>query len=181
MGVNEQRQHRPDETTSRSATARVGVAQRLIEGAPGLAEARQLYDDLVAAGISPDRIMLVGRDLTPATRESDRWATVSVAGKGALPGLITGALVGGLLRLTGLVDPTVSDGWLIFAAALLGTVLGAIVAVISHGMLATRRAAARASQVNVSHVDLLVDAELADHAARLLREQAPEHPAGNGR
>jgi hypothetical protein len=180
MSVSEQR-HRPGTAAGRTATARVGVAQRLIEGAPRLSEAQRLHDELVAAGVSADRIILVGRDLAPAARQSDRWETVTVASRGALPGLITGALVGGLLRVTGLVDPTVSDGWLIFAAALIGAVLGAVVAVIGHGMLATRRAAARASLVNVGHVDLLVDADLADHVARLRNEQSLGDPAGTDR
>jgi hypothetical protein len=180
MSVGEQR-HRPQMTGSRTATARVGVAQRLIEGAPRLPEAQRLRDGLVAAGIPADRIILVSRDLTPAARESHRWGTGTVASRGALPGLITGALVGGLLRLTGLVDPTVSDGWLIFAAALLGATLGAVVAVIGHGMLVTRRAGARASLVNVGHVDLLVDADLADHAARLRNEQQFDNHTGSAR
>jgi hypothetical protein len=180
MSVSEQ-QHRPGTAVGRTATARVGVAQRLIEGAPRLSEAQRLHDELVAAGVSADRIALVGRGLAPAARQSDRWETVTVASRGALPGLITGALVGGLLRVTGLVDPTVSDGWLIFAAALTGAVLGAVVAVIGHGMLATRRAAARASLVNVGHVDLLVDADLADHVARLRNEQSLGDPTGTDR
>ena len=100
-----------DGDTSR-ADVRVGVAQRLIDSTGRYPQVQRLREHLVAAGISAERVQVVGRDLTLAGPRSGRWTTIDAASRATLPGLIVGALVGWILRLTGLVTSDVrTAGW----------------------------------------------------------------------
>ena len=155
-----------DGDTSR-ADVRVGVAQRLIDSNGRYPEVQRLREHLVAAGIPAERVQVVGRDLTLAGPRSGRWTTIDAASRAALPGLIVGALVGWILRLTGLVTSDVAPGWVVFAAALIGAVIGAIVGVLGRGLVAGRRDAAQNFPMRVGRFGLLVDADVADQAARL--------------
>ena len=155
-----------DGDTSR-AGVRIGVAQRLIDSGGRYPEVQRLREQLVAAGIPAERVQVVGRDLTPAGPRSGRWTTIDAASRAALPGLIAGALVGWILRLTGLVTSDVAPGWVVFAAALIGTVVGAVVGVLGRGVVAGRLDTPRNSPMRVGWFGLLVDADMADQAARL--------------
>lgn len=149
--------------------ARVGVARRLIAAADDQAAAQRAQHYLAEAGIASDRVTIVGRNLTAAQPVGAR-TTAQAAARGAVPGAVVGALVGVFLRVSDLVTSDMPLVWLTVTAALCGMVVGAIVVVLGYGLSAGRRAAQQNSLMHVGQFDLLVDAELADEAARLLHE-----------
>ncbi|WP_328474387.1 hypothetical protein OHA21_15030 [Actinoplanes sp. NBC_00393] len=174
MRTESGRQNRNDTSSatefgSPDPDARVGVARRLIAAAEDQAAAQRARNYLVQAGIATERVTIVGRNFSAAQPAGAR-TTAQAAARGALPGAVVGALVGAALRGSDLVTSEMPLGWLTVTAAVCGVVVGAIIAVLSYGLLAGRRAAQLQGLTHIGRFDLLVDAEVADEAARLLHE-----------
>jgi hypothetical protein len=157
--------------------ARVGVTQRLLGGAGQFPAAQRMRERLLSAGLPADRVIIVGRDHSPVDQPADQRSSTRAAARGAVPGLLVGALVGWLLRVTEVVVSDVPLGGLTVAAALLGATLGAVIAVVGYGLRAVRRVETGRTPMKAGRFELLIDADLADRAARLLRE-TPQEPYG---
>ncbi|WP_199516650.1 general stress protein [Nucisporomicrobium flavum] len=159
-----------DHQPARSA-AQLGVAQRVIAVHEDHAEAERTVQALAEAGIPAGRTSIVGRGLTFADRGTGRLSTGEVTARGAVSGLIVGALTGWLLGLFDLVTSSVSTWWLVVNAAALGAVLGATIALVGYAATRGRRSFSTPPTLTASHYDVLVDADLADHAVRVLTER----------
>lgn len=150
------------------AEMRAGAVWRLIATAQDQSVAQRAHDWLTDQGLPDDRIVIVGRDLRPATA-SDARTTVQVAARGAVSGLIVGVLVGVVLGQTGLINSNLPLGWL--TAALAGAMIGGIAGVLGYGLSASRPTT-QAEVFSVGDFDVLVDVDVADEAERVLHRAA---------
>ncbi|MEU4214163.1 general stress protein [Actinoplanes sp. NPDC026623] len=153
------------------SAAQVGVAQRAIAVHEDHDEAERTVRALAEAGIPAGRTSIVGRGLAFADRGTGRLSTGEVTARGAVSGLIIGALTGWLLGLFDLVTASVSTWWLILNAAALGAMLGATIALVGYAATGGRRSFSTGPTLTASHFDVLVDASLADQAVRVLAER----------
>lgn len=151
-----------------AADARVGVAQRVVAVHPDHESAEQTVQALVDAGLPAHRATIVGRGLITVDRITGQLSTADVTARGAVSGLVVGALVGSLLGTFDLIIATVPVVWLAVNAAILGSVLGAVTALLGYAATQGRRSFATHSGITASHYDVQVDADLADQAVRLL-------------
>ncbi|HET6530082.1 MAG TPA: general stress protein [Actinoplanes sp.] len=152
--------------------ARVGVAQRVIAVHRDHDAAWQTVQKLSDGGFPAHRATIVGRDLAVVERVTGQLSTADVTRRGALSGVVIGALTGWILGLVDLIAPTVPVAWLILNAAILGAVLGAATGLLAYAFTHGRRSVSTPSGITASHYDVQVDAELADRAVRVLQDKA---------
>ena len=168
----------PKPSTPLGAPARVGVAQRVIATHPDHAGAVRTLGFLTQADFPADRATVVGRGLTFVERGTGQLPTAGVCGRGALSGLVIGGLTGWLVGLVDLVTPSVATWWLTVNTAVLGAVLGAVTALVGYAATRGRRSFTTTPILRASQYDVQVDADLADHAVRLLAEA--QRPSRDG-
>lgn len=156
---------------------RVGVAQRSIALHVDYPAAARTVERLREAGFPIERSVVLGSALRAVSRAQGRLSTADVTGRGALSGLLVGAAIGWLLCLFGLTDDALSAWWLVAIAAVLGPVLGAVVALLGYVVTWGRRSFAPDGAVRVGRYEVAVDADLADQAMRMLHSTA----SGDGR
>ena len=152
---------------------RVGLARRVIAVHDSHDAAERTIRKLADADFPVERAAIVGRDLTTVQRVTGLLSTPEVAARGALSGVVIGALTGWLLAVVDLITPTVAVAWLTINAAILGAVLGAVTGLLGYVFTRGRRSVATTSAITAAHYDVTVDAELADRAARLLADDGP--------
>jgi hypothetical protein len=143
----------------------LGVAQRVIAVHEDHDGAERTVQTLTEAGLPAERMAVVGRGLTFVERATGWLSTAEVTRRGALSGLVIGGLTGWLFDL---LTSSVSTWWLAVNAAILGAVLGAVSALLGYVITRGRRSFSTTPTLTVSHYDVLVDADLADQAARIL-------------
>jgi F0F1-type ATP synthase assembly protein I len=160
---------RPDDN---GPDIRVGISQRTIASYPWYADATKAVDRLRGEDFPIDRAAVAGRGLQPVEQATGRVSMRSAAVRAAISGAIVGALIGWLLGLFTLVTPRIGGAWVIVVAAVLGAVLAAAVALIGYKATGGRRQVSALRAVRAEHYDVLVDADLADRAATLLRRAA---------
>jgi hypothetical protein len=153
---------------SEPTVTKVGVAQRVIAVHEDHHEAQRTVQTLTEGGLPAERTAVVGRGLTFVEQGTGRLSTAEVTRRGAVSGLVIGGLTGSLLGVFNLVTPSVATWWLAVNAAVLGAVLGAVTALLGYVITHGHRTFATAPNVTASHYDVLVDAELADQAVRML-------------
>jgi hypothetical protein len=144
---NDSRQEQRNHATA-DLEPRAGAAQRLIGGAEHYPAAQRIQERLCTEGFPADRIMIIGRELTVAKHVPRGRSTVRAAVRGTGPGLLTGALVGWLSPLTGLVTEDVSAAWLTAVTAWAGAVLSALIAVLGYALSSPHRSNAAPVQAH---------------------------------
>lgn len=154
--------------SSEPATTRLGVAQRVVAVHEDHDGAQRTVRALTEGGLPAERMVVVGRGLTFAERGTGLLSTPEVTRRGALSGLIIGGLTGWLLGVFDLLTSSVSTWWLVVNAAILGALLGAVTALIGYVINRGQRSFSAAPTLTAAHFDVLVDADLADQAARML-------------
>ncbi|GAA4613386.1 hypothetical protein GCM10023195_57870 [Actinoallomurus liliacearum] len=124
--------------------------------------AAQRAVDILAGGDFPvEHVTIVGSGLRLEERVLGRWTV----GKALLAGLSSGAWVGLLIGLVfWIVSPWHAGA--VVSAIILGAIFGAVFAGVAHGV--RRQAFASMSAVVADRYDVLVDAEFAAEARRLL-------------
>jgi hypothetical protein len=165
-----------DHDRTQPPAATLGVAQRVIAAHGDHGSALRTVQTLTEGGLPGERVVVVGRGLTFVERGTGWLSTAEVTGRGALSGLVTGGLTGWLLAVFDLLTASVSTWWLAVNAAILGAALGAIIALIGYAGTRGQRSFSTAPTLTASHFDVLVDADLADQAARTLAAAQPAPP-----
>ena len=157
--------------------AQVSVAMRTVGSYERYGEAEQAMNRLAERDFPIERAMIVGRDLEVVERVTGTITAAVATGRGALFGLVIGALTGWLIGLLNLVDPLVAAFWLAVNTALLGAILGAATSMLVYAATKGRRSFTSITGTRARHYDILVDAEVADRAAGLLTAEgsAPEN------
>jgi hypothetical protein len=123
--------------------------------------AQRTVDVLAERGFPVEHVTIVGSGLRVEEQILGRWTL----GKAMLAGLSSGAWIGLLIGLIfWIVSPWVIGA--VISAIILGAVFGAIFAAVAH--MVRRQAFASATAVVADRYDVLVDAEFAAEARRLL-------------
>jgi hypothetical protein len=131
---------------------------------------QRAVDHLADHGFPVERVSIVGRDLRYVEQVTGRMTV----GTAALLGALNGAVIGSLFALGfGLIftyRPNPALPLLVLYGIVAGGVLGALFGALSHAAGSGRRDFASVPSVVADRYDLLVDADLADRAAALLRD-----------
>jgi hypothetical protein len=144
--------------------------------------AQRAVDHLADRDFPVERTSIVGRDLRYVEHITGR-ATIGTA---ALLGALHGATLGALFALSfGLIftfsSPDPALPLLVIYGTLAGAALGAAFGAMAHAARGGERDFASARALTADRYELLVDADVADRAAELLRGIVPEAAAEGGR
>lgn len=149
--------------------AQVGVAQRVVASHSDHRSSQETVARSDGAGFPVERTTIVGSGLQTRERGRGRLSSANVAGRGGVSGIIVGALVGWLLVLFGVMTPEFSALWVAVNAGIVGAVLGATVALLGYVITRGRRWFTYPPDVRAQQYEVLVDADVADDAVRILR------------
>ena len=142
-----------------------GTPRRAIAAFPRYEDAQEYVDRLADRGFPVEHVVIVGRDPVIVERVTGRLDAWRAAGSGALSGAFMGLLFGWLFALFFAHDGTsllaIVGYWL-----LVGTVLGALIGVISYAF-SGRRSFTSMSTISARRYEVLVDHAHADEALRL--------------
>jgi hypothetical protein len=116
-------------------------------------------------------VSIVGRDLRYVEQVTGRMGWPEAMLRGALSGALAGLLIGWLFFVFDWFDPLVARGWLIFDGFWFGTVVGALMGLLTHALLRGRRDFASVPAIVADRYDVVADPELVDEATRLLNER----------
>lgn len=171
----------PGRADNEHTDPRVGVARRSILARDDFGSAVRIVEQLTAAGLPEGSAAVVGAELRSPSRQRGRPSTADVTGRGALSGLLIGAAAGWLLRLVDLTSGSLSTWWLVINTAVLGAVLGAAVALLGYVITEGRRTFTADDPVRAGRYLVLVDADVADRAVRLLQQADSGAAAAGGK
>jgi len=143
-------------------------AHRTVASYDGYAAAERAVDYLADQKFPVQRVSIVGRDLKLVEQVVGRVTLGRSLLNGALSGALAGLLIGWLFTVFNWTDPVVARGWLILDGLWFGAVVGALFGLISYLITRGPRDFASVSGLQADHYDVIVDAEVADEAERLL-------------
>ena len=130
-------------------------------------------DHLSDHGFPVERVAIVGRDLRFVEQVTGRMTVGTAALLGALHGAVIGALFALGFGLIFTYNPDPALALLVLYGIVAGGVFGALFGALSHAAGRGRRDFASVPSVAADRYDLLVDADVADRAAALLRDLGP--------
>jgi hypothetical protein len=130
-------------------------------------------DHLADHGFPVDRVAIVGRDLRYVEQVTGRMTVGTAALLGAVHGTVIGSLFALGFGLIFTYSPNPALPLLVLYGIVAGAVLGALFGALSHAAGRGRRDFASVPSVAADRYDLVVDADLADRAAALLRDLGP--------
>lgn len=154
-------------------------SRRTIETFEHYAEAEAAVDRLSDRKFPVEHVAIVAHDLRFVERVTGRRDTGRAALASAGTGALLGAVLGAFFGLFNWVDPVVSALALALYGAALGAIVGAIVGMIGHLATRGRRDFSSVSAMEAGGYELVVDAELADEALRVLNRGDGPAPTGN--
>jgi hypothetical protein len=143
-------------------------AQRVVGSFSSYAEAERAVDRLSDNKFPVERTAIVGSDLKLVEQVVGRMTYLKAALRGALAGAVTGLLIGWLFAIFDWFDPLVARGWLILDGLWFGAVIGTLMGLLMHALAGGRRDFESFGGLQAGRYDVLVDAEVADEAARVL-------------
>jgi hypothetical protein len=149
----------------------VSAPRRAIVSFSSYREAEATVDYLSDQRFPVERVAIVGRDLRTVEQVTGRVGYGRAALGGAAQGAVLGLLFGWLFGLFNWIDPLVTGLTLAFYGLLWGAVIGALLGLLVHAMSGGRRDFASVGGVQASRYDIMVDEDVAEEAARLLRER----------
>ncbi|MGH3796246.1 MAG: general stress protein [Pseudonocardiaceae bacterium] len=139
------------------------------------ADAERAVDRLSDLGFQVARMAIVGHDLTFVEQVTGRATYATAALRGAASGALPGALIGWLFGLFSLINPLVASLLLALYGLIFGAVVGAVLCLIMHAAQRGRHDFDAVTLMVPNRFEVVVDAEVADEAARLLAE-SPVQP-----
>jgi hypothetical protein len=158
----------------------VGLSQRLVGSYQNYADAERAVDYLADQRFPVERAVIVGRGLHSVERITGRLGYLTAAGRYAVGGAIIGALFGWFFGVFDAIDPLVSGLMLALWGALFGAVIGAVFGLLAHAMTAGLRDFSSVQTIRADTYHLLVDADVAEDAARRLDQGRPQPERGSG-
>jgi hypothetical protein len=157
-------------------TARLEVASY-----PTYWEAERAVDWLADNKFPVEHVAIVGRGLHTVEQVTGRLTYGGAALRGALTGALVGLLIGWLFAVFAWFDPEIAWGWLIVDGLWFGTLVGATFGLVQHAALGGRRDFASVGMMRADSYAVMVDAEAADEAKKLLRQLSERPPAAERR
>jgi hypothetical protein len=134
-------------------------------------DAQRAVDTLSDKGFPVARVSIVGRGLRFEEQVLGRETVATASLRGAGSGALIGALFG--LFLWAISANDVGAGWIILYGLVFGAIFGALLGAIFQAASGGQRDFRSASRMTADHYDVMVDAEVADEAIRLLDGGAP--------
>jgi hypothetical protein len=149
----------------------------MVASCPTYEEAQRAVDYLADAKFPVERVAIVGEGLRLVEQITGRrtWGTAIL--EGLLNGGIIGLLLGWLFGWFSLVNPLVSAASLAIWGLALGAVMGAIAGAVGYAITGGQRDFTSVNSMQAAQYNILVDADVADDAQRLLA-RLPAHGAG---
>lgn len=157
-------------TDRADGTGRTVGSQKVVAIFSTYADAERAVDRLADLDFPVEKTAIVGRDLHTVEKVTGRLTWASVAGRSALAGAVTGALIGWIFGLFHWINPVQAAVLLALYGAIFGVILGALMGLLMYAFSRGRRDFVSVSALSADRYDLLVDADVADEAARLLAE-----------
>ncbi|MFJ6605125.1 general stress protein [Streptomyces lydicus] len=142
--------------------------RRTIASYPTYAEAERAVDYLSDQEFPVERIAIIGHDLQLVEQVVGRVGFGRAALSGAASGALPGALIGWLFGLLNWLNPVLSSLLLALYGLIFGALIGALLGLLLYGLQRGRRDFASVSAMQPSRYEVVVDAEVADQAAKLL-------------
>jgi hypothetical protein len=157
-------------TAPPTAPPRPGPRRSIISTAD-YATAERIVDTLSDRGFPVERVAIIGHDMQLVEQVTGRMTYGRAAWRGALSGALPGALIGWIFGVFSWVDPLIAGLLLALYGLVIGAVLGAIVGLSIHAMQGGRRDFASVVAMRPQRYEVLVDADVADEAIRLLGKE----------
>jgi hypothetical protein len=138
-------------------------------------EAERAVDYLSDQKFPVDRVAIVGHDVKLVEQVIGRlnWGKATLHGAGS--GALVGALVGWIFGLLDWVRPLITSLTLAAYGLIFGAVVGAVFGLIFYALQGGRRDFSSMRVMMPSCYEVLVDAEVATEAARLLAQRDGVH------
>lgn len=143
-------------------------ARRVIASYDSYAQAEAAVDYLADRRFPVEKVAIVGRDLRLVEQVIGRMTYLKAALNGAAAGALPGALIGWLFGLLDWIDPLRSSLLLALYGLVFGALVGGLLHVVLHAMQRGRRDFEAVAAMQPTNYDIVVDAEVADQAAREL-------------
>ncbi|HXF64354.1 MAG TPA: general stress protein [Caldilineaceae bacterium] len=166
---------------SNALNERIGVpdvtetaAQRVVATYGTYREAQQAVDFLSDRRFPVNRVRIVAEGLRFVEQVTGRTTWGSALLNGAIAGAVTGVLFGFIFGLFSFIQPLVSALTLALYGLIFGAIVGALIGLIAYGASGGRRDFSSVSGIQADRYNVMVDAEAADEAARLLVEMPAE-------
>ncbi len=144
-------------------------SRRTIESFERYAEAEAAVDRLSDREFPVEHVAIVARDLHFVERVTGRLSVGKAALASAGTGALLGAVLGSFFGLFNWVDPVISALALALYGAALGAIVGAVVGMAGHLATRGRRDFSSVSAMEAGGYEVVVDAEVADEAMRVLK------------
>ena len=140
------------------------TARRIVASFPRYIEAQRAFSFLEGQKFPMERVRIVADDPRPATATGSQtsWA------QAALDGAVTGLLLGLFLDLAGWMTPLISGFLLGIGGLVFGLIVGALVGLLVRAVSGGHSLPASTTALEAGQYSLMVDAEEADMAARLI-------------
>jgi Heat induced stress protein YflT domain len=174
----------PDVNAHRQDPESRSPARRPIASYDNYTDAQAAVDSLSDQGFPVERVSIVGRDLEFVEQVTGRLNYGRAALRGAGNGAFIGALFGWIFGILDWVDPLIAGLWLALYGAVLGALIGALLGLLFHLATGGKRDFSAIEGMRANHYEVLVDAEVADEAERLLGHVSPastNRPSAAGR
>jgi uncharacterized membrane protein len=146
--------------------------RRVVASFTDYVDAERAVDRLSDEGFPVERAAIVARGLEYVEQITGRLRWIDAALRGMFSGAVAGFLIGWLFGVFNWFDPVIGSVVLALNGLWFGALVGSLVGLVAYSLQRGRRDFASVGGVHAERYDVLVDAEVADQAERLLR-QAP--------
>ncbi len=150
-----------------------GARHRTVATFDEYAEAQRAVDHLSDQRFPVERTAIVGHGLRYVEQVAGRMTTGRAALLGAVQGAWLGLLFALLVSLFFTVDPDPAIFLLLLYGLVVGALTGALIGALVHAATRGRRDFTSVAGMTAERYELVVDDELADRAAEILRGLAP--------
>jgi hypothetical protein len=166
-----------------------GRPRRAVASFANYRDAERAVDHLSDNKFPVERVSIVGRDLRYVEQVTGRMGYGRAALTGALSGAMVGLLIGWLFAVFNWFNPVVARGWLIIDGLWFGALIGAVMGLVAHALTRGQRDFASIGAMQAERYEVMVDADVADEAARLVQqletaapppEQVEQRPGASG-
>jgi len=151
-------------------------SRRAIAAFDSYTEAQKAVDTLSDRGFPVERAAILGHGLRYVEQITGRMTTGRAALTGALQGAILGGILGLLVALIFTVDPNPALLLLVLYGLVAGAIFGAAIGALLHLATGGERDFASVSGLKADRYEVVVDEDVADRAAEILRTSYRARP-----
>ena len=144
-------------------------SRRTIASFDDYADAQRSVDRLSDEGFPVERVAIVGTGLRYVEQVTGRMTTGRAALMGATQGAALGALFGLVFGLIFTIDPNPALLLLMIYGLVAGAIVGALLGAIAHAATGGMRDFASVAGMQADRYEVMVDEDVADQAASILR------------